>query len=224
MDESFWLMTTAAATVATAISTGLTLWLRQRDRPDVHWHITSRESRPADTTKDELVFPRDLFRLVNAGDGTAYRVEVMASGGQTVRFHDERWNGRVWGDQSMPVVRPGEALTLMVRHEGKPIDVVLRVSWIPEPTRLSRPVIEWIPLAEGVVSARTGRRSGAKDWRWRELRWWQVLQRFRQWASRRARNRHFLVEVRARKAMQEWKEQVEVRLKSRQGEDQPEGD
>lgn len=205
MGDTFWLATTAAATIATAISTGVTLWLRQRDRPEVYWHIADRDSRKARGSEPAS----DFFALVNAGDGVAYRVEVTARPGEVLRYGgiDHPRLG-----EQIAIFPPGERLQLIVRHDGVPRDVMLRVAWIPEPTRVSKPVIEWIPLAEGLAAARSGRRSGPSDWRYRELRWWQVLQRHQQWASRRAKGRHWLATVEAHKEMQQWREQATERL------------
>lgn len=214
LDDSFWLATTGAATVATAISTGFTLWLQRRNRPDVFWQVLERESHGPDVPQRSggpAVPPRDFLRLVNAGDGIAYRVEVMARGGTAYRLADDG-RQRVWGNQQVPVVRTGESIRLVVEYPEKPAGVTLRVSWIPEPTRISDPVIEWIPLAEGLEAARTGRRSAASDWRYRELRWWQLLQRLRQEAARRARAREHVRAVAARKAQDQWREGTEWQL------------
>src|SRR5690606_21792331 len=140
----------------------------------------------------------------NAGDGAAYQVQVTGRDCFVERVFDRARSDRPsWLE---PVVQPGDVLEFRVFHAGRPIDARLRIAWVPAPTRVSRTIIEVIPLVEASVLAASGRRTGPSDWRYRELPWWRLLQRRRQWASQRAKERARVRTAREAQAMHQWRQ------------------
>lgn len=193
----FWGATTAAATIATAVSTWAVLWVERRRRAEPRWIIVDLSSVGAEEPSSFPGVPFRAGRIANLGDGEAY----------DVRLTGRRCAVRLWGDRGhaepfVSVVRPGESIPFRAwaRHEFRE-EAGVRVQWTPPPTRISKPIVEVIPLMENFTTL-DGQLLG--DWRYRELPWWRLLQRWRQHSARRARRRARLALAAARAHEDEW--------------------
>lgn len=214
VDESlafFFQVVSVSAAVSTAIATGVTLWLRQRDKPEPDWEVRITEGHGAITKEpsDDARFrsPYSIVAVMNVGDGAAY--QVMVEGIRCFAEHRvvDRQGSTMKTTRLLPVVPSGDSFDVRVFYAtGISPDMYVRIEWVPAPTRISRSVIDVVPLLEGRPPADTAASAWSTPWRYRELRWWQLRQRARQWSSRRTRMASVQRSVEARRAMRQWLE------------------
>jgi hypothetical protein len=145
-----------AAVVATAVSTGMTLWLQMRWRPEPDWAITGR-AEPAGQRSSDPTLAYVMGRMINAGDGPAFRVH--ASGADcTVTVYGERvpneLGSRSWGSFTptldfVPVMHPGEEYEMRaeVTHDDWNKAKII-IEWTPTPNRLRKRKRTKIPVAQ----------------------------------------------------------------------------
>lgn len=180
---TFAALTTAAATLATGAATSITLWLQHRARPMAEWEILTAKGNPFDFMQ------RMMVEVVNVGDGPAHQVDISGVNCSASLFVPEPESPRKhrhWRLQ--PVVHPGEVILVTVSGFEAP-GAAIRVSWTPAPTSVSKPIIDLLPTREGDWPGRSLANDGPIQWRRRELRRTQLLQRLRQRAAIRARRR-----------------------------------
>lgn len=116
----FWLVVTAASTFATVLATILTLavtaWWRKLDSLEADWapHAERPSWEPPYRATDRSV-PTLEFKLANAGDGTAFRMEIR---GQhcTVAMGE-------YGTSSIGLAHRAERAMLPAMHPGDEIRV-----------------------------------------------------------------------------------------------------
>ncbi|HZL06027.1 MAG TPA: hypothetical protein VFE45_11530 [Coriobacteriia bacterium] len=212
MDESlafFLQVVSVSSAVSTAIATGVALWLRQRDKPEPDWELRIREGRGAFAKEpsDDARFssPYSIVAVTNVGDGAAY--QVMVEGINCFAEHrvvDPRQGG-LPTTRLLPVVPSGDSFDVRVFYAtGLSPEMYVRMEWVPAPTRISRSVVDVVPLLEGRTPADSAASTWTTPWRYRELRWWQLRQRARQWSSRRTRRASVRRSFEARTAMRQW--------------------
>jgi hypothetical protein len=138
-----------AAVVATAVSTGTTLWLQMRWRPEPDWAITGSTQRPDPKASDPSV--AYLFgRMVNAGDGAAFRVNVSGVNCKADLKGD--LEPRLMWQQTIKfvaVMHPGDDCQLDARATPENWGAAkIVVEWTNSPTRLGKRRRLRIPLIE----------------------------------------------------------------------------
>lgn len=161
-----------AGALVAAVSAGLVLWVRWRDRPQVLWHfgldglIADRRQR-ASLMLDGRD-PHRLVRLTNVGDGNAHAVTV--SGENLAAQFIELGSGDTRGFSTPPVVGlvppNGTALVAVyalyrVGEDGSKIidgDMVLTVEWTEGPVRHKRHRRQSLCLAGNEPGPREPRR------------------------------------------------------------------
>lgn len=210
---SFWGVVAWAAGVSTAIATGVTLWLRQRDKPEPDWRVEISRTAQAQVDRTDRDFPDARLRspyavvtVTNQGDGYGHGVQVT---GINCLAEFMAPPGAILSPPlTLPNVGPGDSFEVRAFHAGNlhGKKSLLRIEWTPAPTRVSSPVVEVIPLFEGPLADGAERDSDTIEWRYRELRWWQLLQRRGQWGARRRRKAAAMRHLQARTATREWLE------------------
>lgn len=148
--DVFWAATTAAATVATAISTSTVLVLQRRNRPEPDWAIDGIAHRP-DTREQRYETRLSVHgRLINAGDGSAFRVTVTGVLCEPRMTSEPR--GQMGGTTQLPfvaVVHPGDSVRMYAHCPEQDWDrAEVVISWTRSPTRLQKRVSTRIPLRE----------------------------------------------------------------------------
>lgn len=145
----FWSATTAAATVATAISTGAVFLVRWRARPEPDWAVFGVvPSRDESSAKKSRTMHGDVY---NAGDGAAFRV--------TVEGHNCKANVVIEHEHPMrqpdklpfvALVEPGDGVRFRLEYEPGENwrNAALVITWIRSPTRLGKRRTDRIPLRE----------------------------------------------------------------------------
>ena len=169
----FWAATTAAATIATAITTGAVLWLKGREKPCPEWIaegvMTADEGVDPETFETISVAGGPLStrwaRIVNVGDGTAFQCRMTASGceaGVPVKIREK----------SSSVVEPGHSFDIWATTPGPVADASIEITWLASPTRLGKRwkqtlwLSEWMEI-DGAQPARSSRRRKRKPTRLR---------------------------------------------------------
>ena len=138
-----------AAVVATAVSTGMTLWLQMRWRPEPDWAVTGSSQRPNPKADDPTV--AYLYgRMVNAGDGAAFRVKVSGIDCDAQLQGDLEprlmWRSTI---QFVAVMHPGDDCQLVTKVLPAKWDAAkVLVEWTNSPTRLGKRKKVRIPLRE----------------------------------------------------------------------------
>lgn len=144
---NFWAGVGLAAAVATALATGistfLAAWWRWRDRAEAEWSITVERSGGIDSYGDRTTDPELMIRVVNVGDGTAYKVKTSGRHLEdTPSFLQRRRDGHGWTSiaSPLPSLRTGESV--LVRAKCADADLWtaadFRISWWHSPTRRKR--------------------------------------------------------------------------------------
>jgi hypothetical protein len=138
----FWLATTAAATVATAISTGAVLWLRRRERPEPDWVVWAYASWPNGSIGGKPIPELQAdCTLVNGGDGAAFLVTLKGDRCK-VGLPNRAW-------PTEPLVGPGGSFKWWISVLPDDFDrAVVTVTWTRPPTRLKKQQTVRYPLPE----------------------------------------------------------------------------
>lgn len=142
-----------AAGVSTAVATGVTFWLRSHERPEAEWVITGDARWPERSYAGEKYAeqPELSVTMVNAGDGTAYRVTVTALSCEAGMFRRTSKNPAAPPSQLafVPIMTAGDAVSAWVHcsiEDWSTAELVLE--WTPPPTRLRKRMTRRLPIRE----------------------------------------------------------------------------
>lgn len=139
----FWGATTAAATLATAISTGAVLWLRRRERPVAEWVVVAvhvRWARDRYNSDADLDLIEITGTICNAGDGAAFGVAVSGR---------EATAGLRGGRTIAAYCPPGADVEFFCNAKSYNWrSAAIAVSWTPPPTRLKQQRVQSIAVME----------------------------------------------------------------------------
>jgi hypothetical protein len=134
-----------------ATATGITLWMRRRDRPEADFFLEPaqvimgprlvRQAFDAPRVHDEAI------SVVNVGDGDAYRVIVTSVGCRIrpfVKDADDKRGLRTF--VVVPRLAPGDSFMLLAwNDEGTTAaQRIFKVTWLNSPTRHRRSVTKEI--------------------------------------------------------------------------------
>jgi len=143
MTAGEWIAVVAtAAGVSTAVSTALSAYFAVRRRPEADWVLTGSWSLyPADLDGYEPP-PRFEGRLVNAGDGAAFRVTVASPGDSiNVELRGQRTDGGISSISAAlaAVMHPGDSHSVVVTApEAEAPSAAFTLEWTNPPTHLGR--------------------------------------------------------------------------------------
>ena len=156
--SDFWLVVTAASTLATVLATLLTLavsaWWRKLDSQEADWtpHTASATWEPPHTHEDRS-FPVAEFTLANAGDGTAFRMQTRGEH-CTVTMGESR-TGQLGSFRAqvamLAAMHPGDDVRVWVECDPRLWEVAgVAISWRRSPTWRKRQSSRFatIPLSE----------------------------------------------------------------------------
>ena len=141
---------TTSAAVSTAFATGVTLYLRFRERPEPDWVVTGFASfghAESGSSPDVI----DLTaNLTNVGDGPAFR--VVLGGVQSGFFHRDLSDGRrplPVQDAFLSLVEPGGSHLLWAKSaDGTWDNDRITLQWTRSPARKGKRVIQQFRLSE----------------------------------------------------------------------------
>lgn len=143
---TFAALVTAAATLATAVSTSVVLVLRHRDRAEPDWAVLTDGDGP-DRHSTSLVLSG---KLTNAGDGAAFRVIVRGDRCETGLRTEPGKLGITGVVAFIPLMAPGDEARLAVSCD--PAEnwdrANLVIEWTRSPTRRRKRMTHRMPLRE----------------------------------------------------------------------------
>lgn len=136
------------AAVISATATGITLWLRRRDRPEADFLLEQAGIQLGPRGR-QLVWQSyrpdrdfdDCLSVINVGDGTAYGVTVTSNAARVRPLIPDSSDKRGFATPVIvPRLPPGEDFMLVVwTDEGASRDdVAFRIEWTAAPTRHKR--------------------------------------------------------------------------------------
>lgn len=129
----------ASATVSTAVATGVTLWLRFRERPEPDWVVSAYAARSNGSRGGVPITELNVYgRLTNVGDGNAFRVTLEAPRAQNVGLIDR--SGPIRGiatrARHLALSSPGDEAEWGLNCEPEQWDdVEIVLAWTISPTR-----------------------------------------------------------------------------------------
>lgn len=144
-----WQVTLWASTIATAVATSAavlaSVWWRHHDRTQADWLITGANSVWVIERPGIAPWPPHLrCRLMNSGDGTAYRLSLIGLGCAPIA----NVVGGTVVTEVHPVAGPGAAFDLEVYCEPELWDrATLRLEWVESPTWKDKVHYLDLPLA-----------------------------------------------------------------------------
>jgi len=152
MSAGTWVAVVAAAAGWSSALTGaLNAYLNGRRRPEADWALTGEWLWVVAGLDGEKDPPRFQGRLVNAGDGPAFRVTVrVPDGASTVELRGQH-NGDI---SRVPmalaaVMHPGDFITVVVTSpETEAGDASFMLEWTTPPTRLGKRRSEVFTLSD----------------------------------------------------------------------------
>jgi len=131
-----------AATVATFVSTLVSLWFRFWDRPSVEWVLSgyfALSTSASDPERKAIA----VMKLWNAGDGRAFRVRVKGVGCRAWLGvdapPDASWTRLHLREPAAPLVSPGdgvECTVVLMQEEWGASEI--EVTWETPPIRRSK--------------------------------------------------------------------------------------
>lgn len=142
-----------AATVATLVSTTVTLWFRFWERPEAEWIVTGHFALSIATEEHPERKVVVVGRLWNVGDGDAFRVRTTGFNCQARPDHDKSPGPTMQplrlAERSAAVVRSGDSTPLVVSVMRDEWDSAsFDVAWTRPPTRHGRKRRQRFALSE----------------------------------------------------------------------------
>lgn len=135
-----------AAGVSTAVATGVTLFLRHRDRQEPGWAITGAPRQP--DRENYGVAPELHGHLDNAGDGTAFRVTAAGLQCEVRPTGPRSAHGSVQFTH-VAAMAPGGSIDLWAQCPFENWNsAAIIVEWTRPPTRLRKRLSQTLPLRE----------------------------------------------------------------------------
>lgn len=157
------------AAIISATATGITLWVRRRDRPEADFALETMQvlvsTAELRRSFGALRMHDEALSILNVGDGYAFRVQVDAVGCRVRPMVVDKQDKRGFRSSAViPRLGSGEDFALLVWNDSESTaeQRVFKISWLNSPTRHRRLMTTEIRRSE-VIDSYPDQKSGPES-------------------------------------------------------------